>query len=477
MVLCVNLTVYADGGQPTQKEQLAFEKINRVMNKLGYESIEWSPELKQLAQTSVPEAAAANDKNWEEYISYLGIGGRTPTPEQYEGYPNWIIANNKDTRAPEGFFYDYTRLKLVSNDLRIIGGKVGGLDNFIGNDYNLSEIDRYNWNHKIEWLRGASKIGIYIIGDDASNRDYEYYWAVEYEDSLRWNPKNKIYYGNGKEIVDQWVYVRGNWLYIYKDNFGNRLLKEGWFQDGGNWYYLEPEMVKNRWISEGTMQYYFGADGVMLTNTITPDGFRVDEQGRKLAENIPDTSEFAAPGERELVLFNQINSIRVENGLKPMEWDGRLTAALNEVKTMSSANYSDATGEIGSIDDIVAKDGIYSSFNGGWGAYYAEKFLLDKYGVLTEKSGFSNIFTEQDTVEGYGGYSSITLEELHKNKYYRFAGGFIFDSNFNGSYLKKSNSSSKEAGVPKIGILYNEGNPYQWRPEMMQKGYMLIVCE
>ena len=37
MVLCVNLTVYADDGQPTQKEQLAFEKINRVMNKLGYE--------------------------------------------------------------------------------------------------------------------------------------------------------------------------------------------------------------------------------------------------------------------------------------------------------------------------------------------------------------------------------------------------------------------------------------------------------
>jgi len=57
----------------------------------------------------------------------------------------------------------------------------------------------------------------------------------------------------------------------------------GWRKDaGGGWYYMRPSfggMKKSAWISYNGVWYYLGPDGKMFSDTITPDGYRVDGQG------------------------------------------------------------------------------------------------------------------------------------------------------------------------------------------------------
>lgn len=53
---------------------------------------------------------------------------------------------------------------------------------------------------------------------------------------------------------------------------------DGWVEENGEYYYYENgEKTVNQWIDD---TYYVGEDGIMLKDTITPDGYMVDENGR-----------------------------------------------------------------------------------------------------------------------------------------------------------------------------------------------------
>lgn len=54
-----------------------------------------------------------------------------------------------------------------------------------------------------------------------------------------------------------------------------------WKQDGVGWWYQEDNGTypANQWKWIGDKCYYFGADGYMLSNTVTPDGCYVDASG------------------------------------------------------------------------------------------------------------------------------------------------------------------------------------------------------
>ncbi len=84
----------------------------------------------------------------------------------------------------------------------------------------------------------------------------------------------------------------------------------GWLQQEGKWYWLDPgtgKMIKSDWVLYQDNWYYFGADGSMLTgwceyknayyylsqeedryyghmlrNTVTPDGYIVNEDGMRI---------------------------------------------------------------------------------------------------------------------------------------------------------------------------------------------------
>lgn len=57
---------------------------------------------------------------------------------------------------------------------------------------------------------------------------------------------------------------------------------KGWWVDNGDGTYK-----KNEWYKDNGKDYYLGADGYMLTNTTTPDGYKVGADGSWINEKAP----------------------------------------------------------------------------------------------------------------------------------------------------------------------------------------------
>ena len=65
-----------------------------------------------------------------------------------------------------------------------------------------------------------------------------------------------IYTTNG-DLTIGWKLIDNKWYFMNKDG----IMQKGWVQSNGNWYYLYD-------------------NGQMASNTITPDGYKVDENGK-----------------------------------------------------------------------------------------------------------------------------------------------------------------------------------------------------
>ncbi len=95
---------------------------------------------------------------------------------------------------------------------------------------------------------------------------------------------------NGRRAAGEWLTLDGLKYWFDVDAY----MATGWRKfDNGDWYYFKPTigyMVKNTWVQDVDW-YYFGADGVMLKNTTTPDGNRVDEYGIWVPEQGTDTKQ------------------------------------------------------------------------------------------------------------------------------------------------------------------------------------------
>ena len=59
-----------------------------------------------------------------------------------------------------------------------------------------------------------------------------------------------------------------------------------WKSDAKGWWYVNDNGTypTSTWQTIGTSDYYFGADGYLLVNTTTPDGFKVNADGAKLSD-------------------------------------------------------------------------------------------------------------------------------------------------------------------------------------------------
>lgn len=87
-------------------------------------------------------------------------------------------------------------------------------------------------------------------------------------------------------IKDDGTLAASEWLTLDGYDYwfdSSEYMATGWRQfTNGAWYYFRPNngtMARNRWIEDGGAWYYLGDDGVLLTNTTTPDGYQVDENG------------------------------------------------------------------------------------------------------------------------------------------------------------------------------------------------------
>jgi len=88
-------------------------------------------------------------------------------------------------------------------------------------------------------------------------------------------------------ILERMPGDRGEWR---KDEHGwyfmlsgtDRYVADNWLYDNGKWYYFDHwgYMYRNAWINYKGDSYYVGADGKMWHNAETPDGYRVDSNGK-----------------------------------------------------------------------------------------------------------------------------------------------------------------------------------------------------
>ena len=68
---------------------------------------------------------------------------------------------------------------------------------------------------------------------------------------------------------------------------------EGWKQDSTGWWWRNADgsYPANQWKEVDGKYYYFGADGYMLANTTTPDGYQVDASGAWVQGGAQETQQ------------------------------------------------------------------------------------------------------------------------------------------------------------------------------------------
>ena len=87
--------------------------------------------------------------------------------------------------------------------------------------------------------------------------------------------------------ANEWKRDNMGWWFV---NDAGNYYKSSWQNISGKWYYFDASgyMAASRWIGN----YYVGADGAMLTNTITPDGYKVGLDGAWIpATTLPAQSQ------------------------------------------------------------------------------------------------------------------------------------------------------------------------------------------
>ncbi len=91
-------------------------------------------------------------------------------------------------------------------------------------------------------------------------------------DGLKWH----LLLDNGSFAASRWACLNGCW-YIFDQN---GCMLTGWQNVDNAWYYLNADgAMATGWILDKGKWYYLGGNGVMLSNTTTPDGYKVGKDG------------------------------------------------------------------------------------------------------------------------------------------------------------------------------------------------------
>jgi len=144
-------------------------------------------------------------------------------------------------------------------------------------------------------------------------KDTGKWYFLNYKDGAMVTGRQEIdgiqYSFNGSGAMETgWVYDGKDWYY----HRASGAIEIGWFKYTGKWFFLDHETgkmvtgihevsgenyyfnnageMKTGWIQEKGEWYYFKASGAMLRNGTTPDGYKVDGEGRWLPNGVTTTT-------------------------------------------------------------------------------------------------------------------------------------------------------------------------------------------
>lgn len=149
-------------------------------------------------------------------------------------------------------------------------------------------------------------------------------------------------------VQDDWINDGGAWYYINPSGF----MSTGWKDVKGTWYYFDDggKMAANCWVGN----YYLGSSGAMLTNTTTPDGYKVGVDGAWISGNnatsatkqvsLNEAKAAAALGKHDYYKYcsqeqaNQADAVARNIATRVLS-DGSLTTDLDKIRKASSIIY------------------------------------------------------------------------------------------------------------------------------------------
>lgn len=172
------------------------------------------------------------------------------------------VDTNKDTRdtafketSDKSDFKTYTK---VNSSTEIVKENRSNVNNYSKNVYqgvrNLTYATTYKSDTEGKWVHDG--------------KNWTYKSLIEEKNYIGWIISNgRWYYLNNDGILQTgWQYIDGSWyLFHYTDDATLGAMEVGWNNYNDHWYNLSD-------IDDNTM-------GIMYVNTLTPDGYRVGEDG------------------------------------------------------------------------------------------------------------------------------------------------------------------------------------------------------
>jgi len=129
---------------------------------------------------------------------------------------------------------------------------------------------------------------------DADYNRYYYEEGVLFKGFKRIGDKLSYFDENGIILEDRWLEYDGKWYYFNIYGYG---AENCWIQDHAKgddlqddetqppskWYYMQSDgtMATSKWIEWNDEWYYVGEDGAMFVDCETPDGYSVDDLGKR----------------------------------------------------------------------------------------------------------------------------------------------------------------------------------------------------
>lgn len=276
--------------------------------------------------------------------------------------------------------------------------------------------DGYYVDKRGRWEKGSWK-----------KDDYGWWYKLE----------NGLYLKNTwRKINNTWYYflpsgyIKLGWINLsgttyYFDQSGS--MKTDWVNIENKWYYFysNGEMAKDKWIGS----YYLGSDGAMLTNTKTPDGYYVDENGRYLEKFVPNWIK-----DNEGARYQYEKNNYYKNTFKEIDGFTYYFGDKGYIKINSwqlingNYYYFDQDGHL--LKNTKTPDGYYVDKDGVW---IEKKEENKNQGWIKDEQGYKYIKDNKPFNSGWlqvGDYWFFFKNEIMQTGWLRYNNGWYYlDSN------------------------------------------------
>ena len=145
--------------------------------------------------------------------------------------------------------------------------------------YSDSGIGQTGWlkDHD-KWYYLEAKEGTMLVGlNQVDGKQYYFSASGAMQTGWKWFDNHYRYFESNGAMKTGWIKDKGRWYYL---SLEDGIMLVGLHKVNGNQYYFEESgAMQTGWKQVDGNWYYFQADGSLLKNSTTPDGYKVNEEG------------------------------------------------------------------------------------------------------------------------------------------------------------------------------------------------------